>query len=125
MGRLKKTQIRNLATGVKLAAELKPSHPDLRCFISVFAYQYNEQGEYIEMTKFLNRASETKMLFVMRKYEIANEFIENGWYASDDDLVNSIYLEDIKGIEELEKELLKYMIDLNTLEPEWKCEIPV
>lgn len=122
---LNESQIKSLATGVKLAAELKPSDHNLRCFISVFAYQYNELGEYIEMTKFLNKTSESDLFFVMRKYEIANEFIENGWYASDDDLVNSIYLEDIKGIEELEKELLKYMSDLSILEPEWKCEIPL
>jgi hypothetical protein len=125
MRSLNEAQIKSLITGVKLAAELESSDCNLRCFISLFAYQYNEQGEYVEMTKLLKTVKDEDIFFLLRKYEIPDEFIKNGWYASDDDLVNSIYVEDIRGFKNLENKLLKYMSDLSSLQPEWKCEIPL
>ena len=125
MKNLNETQIKSLVTGVKLAAELEASDCNLRCFISIFAYQFNELGEYVEMTKFLKTVNDEDVFFTLRKYEIPDEFIKNGWYASEDDLVNSVYIEDIRGYKNIGDELLKYMSDLSSLEPEWKCEIPL
>jgi hypothetical protein len=127
MENLNDNQIKSLITGVKLAAEIKASDIDLSCFISIFAYQYDEQGQYIEMTKFLKTIKEEDedVFFLLRKYEIPNEFIKNGWFATDDDLINYIYLEDIKGFKNIENELLKYISNLSILEPEWKCENPL
>lgn len=125
MKNLNETQIKSLVTGVKLACELEASDYNLRCFISIFAYQYNELGEYVEMSKFLKTINDEDIFFILRKYEIPDEFIKNGWYASEGDLVNSVYIEDIRGCKNVENELLKYMSDLSLLEPEWKCEIPL
>lgn len=121
---LNEMQKKNLITGVKLASELEASRKDLRCFISTFAYQYNEFEEYVEMTKYLNVVKDENIFFSLRKYEIPDEYIKNGWYPSDDDLVNSVYVEDIRGYKNLENEILKYTSDMSLLEPEWKCDIP-
>lgn len=51
--------------------------------------------------------------------------MKNGWYACEENLVNSVYIEDIRGYKNVESEILKYMDDMNSLEPEWRCEIPV
>ena len=48
-------QINNLYTGVKLAAELKPSDCNLRKFLTVQGYTYNVNGEIIEFNKILNK----------------------------------------------------------------------
>lgn len=91
--------------------------------ISVFAYQYDREGKYIGMSKFLRKIDEESVYFVLRRYEIPKEFIDNGWFPSEDDLIDSVYIEDIKGVENIEEEILKYIDDITILEPEWKCDI--
>lgn len=118
-------QKKNLITGVKLASELRASDYNLRCFISIFAYQYNEHGEYIGMSRYLKNIEDEEIFFVLRKYEIPDDFIKNSWYVSEDDLINSVYIEDVRGFENVEEEILKYMGDISNLQPEWKCDIPL
>ena len=114
-----------LVTGVTLAAEINSSNSNLRGFISIFAYQYNEFGEFLALDKFLKRVDGEELFFVLRKFEVTKEHMDNGWDTSDDDLINSIYIEDIKGIKNIETEILKYIEDISVLEPEWKCDIPL
>lgn len=116
-------KIQHLLTGVTLAAEINSSNPNLRGFISIFAYQYKEFGEFVEFDEFLKRVNEEEIFFLLRKYELLNECVENGWWVIEEDLVNSIYIEDIKGIKEVEIEILKYIEDITILKPEWHCDI--
>jgi len=48
-----RVQINNLMTGVKLASEIPSSKENLRCFITVFAYEYDDSGKYKALSKFL------------------------------------------------------------------------
>ena len=57
-----------LLKGVRLAAEINSSNSNLKCFISIFAYQYDKCGEYVEMTKFLKKVyEEKKQCFLLRE----------------------------------------------------------
>ena len=125
MKKLNQQQIKNLTTGVTLAAEIKSSCYDLRAFISIFAYQYNELNQYMKMSKYLKTVKDEDIYFVLRKYEVSKEIIRNGWFLSEEDLINSIFIKDINGYIKIENELLKYISDLNILQADWKCDIPV
>lgn len=118
-------QINNLMIGVTLAAEIDSKNPELRGFISIFAYRYNEFGDFVPMDKFLKNVDREDMFFVLRKFEITREHMENGWDTSEGDLINAVYMEDIKGVKNVEIETLKYMGDVSVLAAEWKCDIPL
>ncbi len=106
-------QINNLYTGVKLAAELKPSDCNLRKFLTVQGYTYNVNGEIIGFNKILN-----KNIF----YEISIDYYINQWDVTEDSLTNQIYKDNIKGIDALELQLKNYIEDFSVLRPEWYCE---
>lgn len=122
MKKLDEQQRKNLLTGVKLATELNTNISDMRAFISIFAYQYDIFGKSEEVSKFLNSVDNEEIFFQLRKYEINKEFIEKGWYPSENDLINSVLIKDIQGLEIVEQELLKYMNDLSILRGEWECD---
>lgn len=115
-------QINNLCTGVRLATELKSSNPNLRKFLTIQGYSYNEDGEVIGLEKFLKKSTLDKIYFELRCYEISNEYYINGWDVTEDDLASQIYHDDIKGIPALESELKKYIDDYSVLKPEWYCD---
>lgn len=58
----------------------------------------------------------------MRCYELSNDYYVNNWDVTEDVLTSEIYQDDIKGIEELEIELSKYIQDYTVLKPEWYCD---
>ena len=115
-------QINNLCTGVKLATELKASKFNLRRFLTVHGYRYNDTGKRIKLGKTLNVSNIENIYFELRCYEICIDYYINNWDVTDDDLVNDIYLDDIKGVKLLEFELKKYIQDFSVLQPEWYCD---
>ena len=119
---LDKNQINNLCTGVKLAAELVSSSPSLRKFITVQGYSYSADGKVINLPKILNSNTLDNIYFELRCYELSNDYFINDWDVTEDDLASEVYQDDIKGIDELEKELSNYIRDFSVLRPEWYCD---
>ncbi|MFP4978645.1 hypothetical protein ACE6ED_24780 [Paenibacillus sp. CN-4] len=92
-----------------LALEISSSSVEKRAFVVVSAVERG--GE-------LNTADPSNMKYWLRKYEIPIEYLENDWDVSDDELMNSIHIEDILGLENLEKELSKYITDFSKMDVE-------
>ena len=111
-------QINNLCTGVKLATELKASNSNLRKFLTIRGYSYNNEGKIVDLSKFLNKKISSNIYFVLRCYEVSVDYYINDWDVTEDELINEIYQDDINGIEELESELIKYIQDFSVLKPE-------
>lgn len=109
-------QINNLITGNTLALEISSSSEEMRAFIVVSAVE--GEGK-------LNTSDTSNMKFWLRKYEVSNEYLENDWDVSDDELINSIHIIDIVGLESLENELSKYLSDISKMDVEWKCDNPI
>lgn len=118
-------QKNNLLTGVKLASELKSSKDNLRKFITIFAYEYDLDGKYKPMSKILKSNIDNDVFFELRSYEIPIEYFENNWDVTDDDLINDIRIEDIKGMDNLENKLSEYIDDISIFKPEWNFENPL
>lgn len=117
-------QLNNLSTGVKLATELKSSNDNLRKFLTVLGYSYNN-GKIIMLDKYINNKSLNNIFFELRCYEISVDYLNYNWDITEENLESEIYLDDIKGVESLEKELLNYIKDFSVLLPEWNCENPL
>ena len=122
---LDRSQLNNLITGVKLASELQSSKENIRRFITVFAYEYDENGKYKSLSKVLKSNIEEDIFFELRIYEISNEYFENNWDICENDLASDARIEDIKGIKNLEIKLKEYLDDLSILKPEWNCDNPL
>lgn len=120
--KLSTEQINNLCTGVKLATELKSENCNLRKFLTVQGYRYNINGEIIYLEKFFSPSILNNIFFEVRCYELSNDYYVNNWDVTEDVLTSEIYQDDIKGIEELEIELSKYIQDYTVLKPEWYCD---
>ncbi len=132
MKKLDEMQIKQLTVDTTLAAEFKSNNIELRGFISVFAYQYKEPktvgnpfGNYVYFDKFIKNVDMDYVFFRLRKYEIAKVHMESNYEIHESYLIDEIRVDEIKGIENIEKELLKYIDDLSVLQPWWKCEMPV
>lgn len=115
-------QKNNLLAGVKLAAELEPSAPTLRKFITVQGYKYNSDGRKIDLSNFLNADNPEDVFYEVYCYEISVDYYTNNWDVSDNDLKNRKRLTDICGVIALEGVLKKYLSDFSILQPEWHCE---
>ena len=115
-------QINDLCTGVKLAIELKASELNLRKFLTIQSYIYNDKGYAIKPDKYLKTNKINEIFFEVRIYELSIEYYINEWDVTEDDLVNEIYIDDIEGIEKLEVILNKYITDYSELKPEWCSE---
>ncbi|TYA11221.1 hypothetical protein FRY98_18805 [Paenibacillus faecis] len=109
-------QINNLIAGNTLALEIPSSSEERRAFVVVSAVEGGGK---------LNTSDTSKMKYWLRKYEVSNEYLENDWDVSDDELINSIHIIDILGLENLEKELSKYLSDISKMDVEWKCDNPI
>ncbi len=120
MKKLNVYQKNNLLTGNDLAMEIPSISNTRRAFIKIGAYDPNTG--YV--SKILNR-DKSGLLFDLRRYEIDNCYIENDWDVSEEELVNSIHVKDIKGIEQLEAELAEHIDDFSNLDCVWKCDNPV
>ena len=70
----------------------------------------------------MNTNIRNDIFFELHCYEISDIYYINHWDVTEDDLVNEIYKDDIKGITALEKELIKYLNDFSLLKPEWYCD---
>jgi len=124
MKRLNQNQINNLITGTSLAAELVSSHPDFRSFISTSGYLKGKTKNKL-ISRSLNSAEKEDIYFCIRKYEINRIYLDNDWDVTDDEIVNSVHLVDIKGIENLERQLNRMIDDLSILEGDWNCDNPL
>ncbi len=125
MGKLNTKQVNNLMIGNSLAAEILPTSSDLRCFIVIGAYMINKNGSETAVSKYLNANNKENYLFWLRKYEVRKEYIENDWDVTQDELVNEVFITDIKSLEDLENELDKYLQDYSRLDLEWRCDNPL
>jgi len=125
MQKLDTRQINNLITGNALAIELLSASDNLRAFLVIGAYIRTDHLGETQVSKYLNGEDKSRMLFWLRKYEIEKEYIENDWDVSDDELINSIHIKDIKDIDSLEIELSEYLYDYSGLDVEWKCDNPI
>lgn len=125
MKKLSTKQHNNLIAGNSLAVEVSSTSDDMRAFVVISAYRYDENRVGINVSRFLNDRDKDNTLFWLRKYEVKKEYIENEWDVSDEELVNSVFINDIKNMEELENELSKYLDDYSGLDVEWKCENPI
>jgi len=123
MNKLTIKQINNLVTGNTLAVETISSSPDMRAFVVIAAYRLDEKGMGYRVSKFLN--NNDNIFFWLRKYELKNEYIDNDWDVSEEELVNSFFVNNINSIEELESLLSNFLDDYSKLDIEWKCENPV
>lgn len=112
-------QINNLCTGVKLATELKAEKPNLRKFLTIQGYSYNNDGKIIELDKIIKPDILDTIYFELRCYELSIDYYIYNWDVTEEDLASEVYKDDIKGIKELEKELSKYIQDYSVLKPEW------
>ncbi len=115
-------QINNLCTGVKLATELKTENVNLRKFLTVQGYSYDDNGKIIRLKKILSLSTLDNIYFEVRCYELSVDYYTNNWDVTEDDLASEVYQDDIKGIEALEVELSNYIQDFSVLKPEWECD---
>lgn len=115
-------QINNLCTGVKLATELKTENVNLRKFLTVQGYSYDDNGKIIRLKKILSLSTLDNIYFEVRCYELSVDYYTNNWDVTEDDLVSEVYQDDIKGIEALEVELSNYIQDFSVLKSEWECD---
>lgn len=109
-------QINNLISGNALATEILAKSEEHRAFVVVKA---------IATSKQLNTTDTSTMRFWMRKYEIPSVYIENDWDVSDEELVDSVHVKDILGLDQLEQMLTQYLEDFAKMDVEWKCENPL
>lgn len=115
-------QVNNLCTGVKLAAELTPSDVNLRKFLTVQGYTYNNEGKVVKLKKVLNMETFSNIYFELRCYEVPIKYFCEKVDITEDDLVNEVYRDNIKGISELEQSLSSFVQDFLLLVPEWNCD---
>lgn len=115
-------QINNLCTGVKLATELKTENVNLKKFLTVQGYSYDDNGKIIRLKKILSLSTLDNIYFEVRCYELSVDYYTNNWDVTEDDLASEVYQDDIKGIEALEVELSNYIQDFSVLKPEWECD---
>lgn len=122
MEKLTTFQRNNIITGNNLAAEIQSSSPELRAFIVNGAYVLTSSGP-VRPSKYLN-ANHNNIRFWLRKYEVNKLDLEMDRDFTHHDLLDSIYLKDIQSIEELEKELGKYIQDFSIMQASWKVDNP-
>ena len=112
-------QKNNLLVGNQLATEIASSSPELRAFVVIGAYTLSRPHK---PSKYLNKSTDD-VRFWIRRYEVDKAKIEE--YITHDDLVASTYVKDIKDIDELEKELGKYIDDFSAMKPDWYVDNPL
>ncbi len=113
-------QRNNLISGTRLAGEIQSSAPHLRAFVSVGSYVQTPHGA-ARPSKSLN-IDKSNLRFVLRKYEVDKQKI--GIDIIDEDLVDSIYINDIKSIEQLEDIVRDYLQNFSVLDVAWKSDAP-
>ncbi|SHF42271.1 hypothetical protein SAMN05444392_12420 [Seinonella peptonophila] len=112
-------QINKLLTGNALSIEIKSTSKKRRAFIKIKAYVPNGK-----MSKFLN-ADKSNVRFLFRKYEIETKYIENDLDVSEEELYDAIFINNIQSLNELEKEVSKYIDDFSNFDNEWKFDNPL
>lgn len=125
MNSLETKQKNNLRTGIELACEIKSTSSDLRKFIIVRGYTYDDKDKYKSLDKIIKPSLDDEIYFEIRIYEVKKENCQNGFDIIDDMLINDFIIEDIKGFKQLEKRLEKYIQDFAILQPSWNCENPI
>ena len=123
MNKLNIFQRNNLFVGTQLAVELPCISPERRAFVVIGAYIQTSRGAK-KPPKVLN-ADRSDVRFWLRKYEVKKSDLENHLDITDHDLIDSIYLDDIQSIEQLETTLEMYIQDFSLMEVAWKVDNPV
>ena len=111
-----------IVTGTGLAAEIPSTSSELRAFVEIGSYTKTLRGA-AKPSKFLN-VDDSNLRFWIRKYEARKKDIENDLDITQDELINSIYVNDIQSIEDLEAEIGKYLGDFSLLQVKWKVDAP-
>ena len=70
-------QINNLCTGVKLATELKTENANLRKFLTVQGYSYDDNGKIVRLKKVLSSSILDNIYFELRCYELSVDYYTN------------------------------------------------
>jgi len=125
MDKLDTRQINMLMTGQSLAIEIASTSNSMRAFVVIGAYKRSEHIGGARLSKYLNSPDKSEAIFWLRKYEIKRQYVDDECYVSDDELVNSVFMDNIKDISQLERELSKYLCDYSRLDAEWKCDNPI
>jgi hypothetical protein len=118
-----------LLSGNNLAAELPSTLTGHRCFLIIHPYiLVDKYGSIVTQkpTKVLNEeGKESDLLFSILKYEITQADMDKGYGIKNEDFKNRDFINDIKGIRNLENELNKRMSNIEILVPEWKIDNPI
>ena len=122
MDKLSVFQKNNLFTGTNLAIELPASASDRRAFLVIGAYTQTSRGA-VRPSTVLN-VDQSDLRFWIRKYEIERSYLETDLDITDHDFIDSVYLNNIQSLEELEFELGRYIQDLSSLENAVKVSNP-
>jgi len=111
-------QENNLRIGTVLSAELKSSRNDLRKFIILRSYLYDENNRVIFPPKNVNNDL-NNLYYSIRCYELQNAYFDNNWDVAENDIENNIFIKDIRGIEVLKSALIDFISDFSILMPDW------
>lgn len=118
-------QINNLITGTAMAAELPAAGEGLRRFLVIRAYEKNDKGKYVRVSKIFKSSKRFSTYFWVRIYELPTSFIDNCYDVTEDCLTS---LEDfgyVQGISALEDILEKHLNDFAILIPEDRTSAPL
>ena len=121
---LSQLQINELIKGIQLTAELPSGAPSNRRFVTVAGYA-EENGMAKKLDKRIYPKKSDEVIFWLRDFEISDEYIKNHWDTAESDLINSYFINGIRGIAALEVELVKHIDDFSLLIPDWETENPV
>lgn len=106
-------QQNNLIIGTHLAAELSSSSPELRSFIIIGSFAQTSRGAS-KPSHVLNEDHED-LRFWLHKYEIDKSYIGSKNEVVIEQLVNNVSERNIQSVEQLEKEVEKYLQDFSLL----------
>lgn len=120
-------QLNNLRIGNSLAADIPAVLPDHRAFVVIGAYVPGSDDPTWghEPPRALNSPSQANLRFWLRRYEVAQWQIEQGWDVAESDLHRQTHQRGIASVEEVERELEKYLDDFSLLDVSWRRDNPV
>lgn len=117
-------QVNNLLTGVTLACELDSDTTEIRKFLTVSSFNKKADGKAIPWDNTI-KSYDTgdNAIFKIHYYSLSESDME--YDINNNDLIDNVVINDIHGWEQLYKELLKIVDDLEMLVPEWQCDNPL
>jgi hypothetical protein len=116
-------QRNNLIIGTSLAAEIPASTLELKAYIVIGSYDI-KNGRASASSRILNR-DQDDLRFWLHKYEIDKKYLGSTDEIAEEQLVHNIFKNDIQDIEQLEREVEKYLDDFSLLQIQWKFDPPL